>query len=685
MLVSAAAGAGKSATLIERVISLVREGVSPSRILTLTFNRDAADSFTTKLKIRMAEEGFAARGYMPVTNTFHAFAYGCVREALVGDAEWVKMSLARTGAEFKLAQVALKKAGLKAADVKPYLTASSLLRESLVPLADERAAIKMASNLEPFRRDPEVVKAAVRFSIAYQEVKAADNKFDFGDMLLLFGHFVDGDQQFAEWVGTMYAHVQVDEAQDLSPARWKVAKAAARDARSRVVVGDLRQAINSFSGSDLNIIRRLYREEDYRLLLLPVNRRSTRSIVDFGNRICQGRDWHLGGDVRPLDDVEEGPDVAIWGTASPEDEADRIASEVAAMYGYENAPVRDRPTVFVLSRTNAALADCEAALRAMGVPLRVRGVTGGLWASNVGKTILAYLGAADNMVGDDTMLAANKPVRYVRREDLQAALAKMGYVQSFPEALREVGTPGCRAFATDIESLAGQPFAKRAAWVASWLKADIAARAKEDMDNVSEDDDKGQLVDRLCTEASKQADFESLLRASKVTRAGEGKPYVELSSIHKVKGDEADVVYVIGVREKHLPFIKAQSPEAIDEERRIFYVAVTRAKSLLTISTGGAPSMFLRDLGVAPEVRGLKKPVEDREESTSSRSGNPPGVRIRKGKSKEALEDEAEEVAEARRAAAVSDCPICEGEGEVRGRECRACGGTGEARKRRAR
>jgi superfamily I DNA/RNA helicase len=245
------------------------------------------------------------------------------------------------------------------------------------------------------------------------------------------------------------------------------------------------------------------------------------------------------------------------------------------------------------------------------VPVITRGNNAGAWATPEGKDFLAYLQLVEGDGRADISRVANKPNRYLNKEALEDL--KLGCAP--PEV---TGKPRLEAMiryllshpkkgAAELGILHGEleelPWEKRCAKIGQVLGKDAKQRAKEDaaLDDLAqemEEDDKGEVYAALAKAAAGFGSYEALqARGKKHIRPGvpAPAPVVEISTVHRYKGDEADTTIVAGACLDHMPHKKNKGSE---EEVRIWYVAVTRARKKLIISTGGHPSPFLVSSGL---------------------------------------------------------------------------------------
>lgn len=409
---------------------------------------------------------------------------------------------------------------------------------------------------------------------------------------------------------TYYANgVLVHNCQDTNPARHTIASFLGSKAVSTLYVGDLRQSLYSFVGAQPDIFHSLAQSSTF--FTLPVNRRSTSYIVEAANAIAEGQTWNLGGAAKALPTNGQGEPIQVHVQENPGDEAAFILDDI-------NTRVRRGLPLDILganyrviARTHALLAALEYAFVARGMPCRVMGSPGGIWGSGLGQEFLGYIEAIEGHPSWMLLKVANKPKRYCKKEDVRAviqdamAAEKAGQPVDLISRLQHHPSKGVQRLGLDLLSTSRKPWGARCLDVARWLGLD------KDGDMEGGDRDRGDALKAILHHAQSLGSLRGIQDYRAALAKQERAPAVLLSTIHAAKGQEAKVVYVAGVRTTKLPHAKCESE---DEERRVFYVAVTRAQEACMITTGGTPSRFLREL----------KWVEDLPEWTEGAAENGP-------------------------------------------------------------
>jgi DNA helicase-2/ATP-dependent DNA helicase PcrA len=370
---------------------------------------------------------------------------------------------------------------------------------------------------------------------AYEQVKTQRGVIDFEDVLLLTVGILAERQDIARAVRAQYRHFVVDEYQDVNALQQRLLDLWVGERQDVCVVGDPAQTIYSFTGaSPRHLLGFTERHRDARVVRLVRNYRSTPQIVSLANLIVRGPSGSLRGNAVQLQaQAEQGPVPAL--TAHPDDpaEATAIAAEIAERVAQGVSPAE----VAVLFRTNGQSEAFESALADRGIPYLVRGGERFFSRPEVRDAVLLMRGAARS---DDGSIALPDLVRDV--------LLGAGWT-------REAPTSG-------------------GATRERWESLAALAALSDDLVAANPDARLPDFVRELDERASAQH-----------APAVQG---VTLASLHAAKGLEWDVVFLAGCSDGYLPIAMADTPEAIEEERRLTYVGVTRARRELRLSWAGA-------------------------------------------------------------------------------------------------
>lgn len=388
------------------------------------------------------------------------------------------------------------------------------------------------------------VSAVVDLHSAYEKLKDERRQMDFEDVLLACAGMLEAEPRVATTVREQYRHFTVDEFQDVSPLQHRLLELWLGDRADLCVVGDASQTIYSFAGADARFLLEFgHRHPDARVVRLETNYRSRAPILEVANELMRDRPGALRLVARESTAEEPVPTVRVFDDEAAE--AQGVARTIAKSIASGVEP----PQIAVLYRSHAQSAALVTALGAAGVATSVLGGRRFFDMPEVRQAMMALRAAS-------------------------VAPLETGFVPTVRDVLRSVGL-------SDEAPDAGG--ALRAAWEARAALLRLAEEAPEGTTL-------REFTDRLLARAKDQHE--------PATRT------VTLATLHAAKGLEWDHVYLVGVSEGLLPISYATTFEAVDEERRLAYVGITRAARTLSVSwargsgrTERVPSRFLREIG----------------------------------------------------------------------------------------
>ncbi len=515
--VLAGAGTGKTRAITHRIAYGVATGTyQPAEVLAVTFTTRAAGEMRGRLRT-LGAAGVQAR-------TFHSAALRQLRyfwPRLHGGElpTLTESKLPLVGSAARRHRLPTDQATLRDLAAEVEWSKVSNVRP------DEYAALAPARERSVANLDPAVV---ARLLSSYEEVKRSQGRMDMEDVLLLCAGMLAEDERVAAQVRSQYKFFVVDEYQDVSPLQSALLDLWLGGRDELCVVGDPAQTIYSFAGADPQALRDFPRRHPGTTSVeLVRNYRSTPEIVRTANALLAGtasRGVELAAVRGP------GPEVT-WSPRPDEvDEAEQVAARVLALRD-AGTPLSE---VAVLFRVNAQSEAYEEALAARGLPYVVRGAARFFERAEVREALTRLRGTARGGEAGGDLLA-----------DVRAVLAGMGWSPEAPTARGQT-----RDRWESLQALVDQA----AAW----------AQAHAPSGDEAGDDALGGFVDELDRRAAEQH-----------APVAEG---VTLATLHAAKGLEWDAVFLCGLQEGTLPITYAESAAAVEEERRLLYVGVTRAR-----------------------------------------------------------------------------------------------------------
>ncbi len=586
LVVVAGAGSGKTRVLTRRIARLVLSGVEPWQILAITFTNKAAD----EMRRRVVELVGADAGKMWVS-TFHA---ACVR-ILRRNAEQIgyrpTFTIYDDGDSRRLVDHVLDDLGIDQKRFPP------------------RAVLGVISSAKSDMVGPEAFEARAgtiyerRIAQAYAEYERrllAANAMDFDDLLVRTVRMFREHPEVLERYQERFEHVLVDEYQDTNIAQNELVIQLGAAKRNVCVVGDTDQSIYRFRGAEMRNLLEFERAfPDARMIVLDQNYRSSQTILDAANAVINNNMFRHEKDLWSA--LGKGDRIRRYRAGDDRDEASFVTGEIAALHRDEGIGYGE---MAVFYRTNAQSRALETALADRGIAYTVIGGTRFFDRREV-RDVLAYLRAVANP-GDEVSLRRilNTPRRGIG-DTTQARLndfAKehgIGFAAALERA-EEAGATGkalagIRGFRGLLDELrsgpasSGPPDRLIAAVLErtgyrDLLEAEIAIGGGRGIEAEGRVENLAELMNVACEHTDLESFLEStaLIAATDVADDGES---VSLMTLHSAKGLEFRVVFLTGMEEGIFPHSQSLSePDELEEERRLCYVGVTRARERLYLT-----------------------------------------------------------------------------------------------------
>ncbi len=636
ILVLAGAGSGKTRVLTSRICHLVREhGVPPGRILAVTFTNKAAG----EMRERIARMLGAAPAGMWV-GTFHAVGARILRRHAD------RLGWDRTFSIFDAEQsLRLVKRVEEQVGLDPKRWSPKALRGEISNAKNQLV------NAEAFVRDTEgsfdlFVRNVARVFAPYQEALHDQNAFDFDDLLMKPVELFEQNPALLESYRERFAFILVDEYQDTNRAQFRFLELLAADHANLMVVGDDDQSIYGWRGADIrNILDFESTFAGARVVRLERNYRSTQRILDAANAVIAENVNRKGKTLRT--ERTAGEPITVVETFDEGDEARWIVGDIQARF-------RDEPTLrycsfAVLYRTNAQARALEDAFRREGVAYQVVGSVRFYERREI-QDVLAYLRLISN---PRDAVAFDRVVNYPRRgiglasqQRLTewagvAGLALLDAAARAEEApdVPAGGVRGLQSFAALIQKYSLRATQARVGELLEELVEELDL-GRHLMDEGPEGEDRARNVaeliagaldfdvevvdgaadDDLDTFTELDLFLQQVALVADIDHLDPDADTVTLMTLHNAKGLEFPVVYIAGMEDGLFPLSRAyDDPDTLEEERRLFYVGITRAEEKLNLTwarqrrragdfTYGTLSSFLDAL-----------PTELREERMSDR------------------------------------------------------------------
>ena len=654
-LVIAGAGSGKTRVLTYKIAYLLENGYQPWNILALTFTNKAA----REMKERIARQMGPERARHLWMGTFHSMFLRILHVEAGHIGFTSQFTIYDTADSKSLIRSIIKEMGLDEKVYKPGMVQARIsnAKNHLVSPAG------YANNKEAYEGDRVAKVPALRdiYQRYWERCRRAD-AMDFDDLLFYtFLLFRDHPEVLARYQ-EQFRYILVDEYQDTNFAQHSIVLQLAKNHQHVCVVGDDAQSIYSFRGADIdNILHFTKVYPDTKVFKLEQNYRSTQTIVRAANSLIEKNQWQIRKEV--FSEKEKGEAIGVYQAYSDVEEGDIVVNKIAELRREKRYAYSD---FAILYRTNAQSRIFEEAMRKRSMPYRIYGGLSFYQRKEI-KDVIAYFrlivnpndeeafkriinyparGIGDTTVGKIIAAATGHNVSLwtVLCEPLAYGLnfnkGTVGKLQAFRELISAFITDAAEKNAYEI----GADIIRQ-----SGIINDVCQ--DNSPENLSRKENIEELVNGMsdfCAQRQEEGkpnvllgDFlseVSLLTDQDSDKDGDDEK-ITLMTVHSAKGLEFKNVFVVGMEENLFPSgMVGDSPRALEEERRLFYVAITRAEEHCFLSYAktrfrygkmefGSPSRFLKDIDIRflrlPQDAGMFRRVE--EEAAAFRRENARG------------------------------------------------------------
>lgn len=642
-LVIAGAGSGKTRVLTYKIAYLLENGYQPWNILALTFTNKAA----REMKERIARQMGPERARHLWMGTFHSIFLRILHVEAGHIGFTSQFTIYDTADSKSLIRSIIKEMGLDEKVYKPGMVQARIsnAKNHLVSPAG------YANNKEAYEGDRAAKVPALRdiYQRYWERCRQAD-AMDFDDLLFYtFLLFRDHPEVLARYQD-QFRYILVDEYQDTNFAQHSIVLQLAKNHQHVCVVGDDAQSIYSFRGADIdNILYFTKVYPDTKVFKLEQNYRSTQTIVRAANSLIEKNQWQIRKEV--FSEKEKGEAIGVYQAYSDVEEGDIVVNKIAELRREKRYAYSD---FAILYRTNAQSRIFEEAMRKRSMPYRIYGGLSFYQRKEI-KDVIAYFrlivnpndeeafkriinyparGIGDTTVGKIIAAATGHNVSLwtVLCEPLAYGLnfnkGTVGKLQAFRELISAFITDAAEKNAYEI----GADIIRQ-----SGIINDVCQDSSPE--NLSRKENIEELVNGMsdfCAQRQEEGnpnvllgDFlseVSLLTDQDSDKDGDDEK-ITLMTVHSAKGLEFKNVFVVGMEENLFPSsMVGDSPRALEEERRLFYVAITRAEEHCFLSYAktrfrygkmefGSPSRFLKDIDVRflrlPQDAGMFRRVEE--------------------------------------------------------------------------
>jgi len=602
LLILAGAGSGKTRVITHRIVHLIHEGVLPYNILAVTFTNKAAKEMRERvvsLVQKYPPSNRAALDAMPTVTTFHSLGVRILREHHDVLGLRRHFTIYDRSDSVKAVKTALEQAGYNPKEFEPRKILSKISRAKGDAIS-RKSFVSDASNFPD--------KVAGEVWGRYETILTKEHALDFDDLLAKTLHLLREYPHVREILQRRYTHLHIDEYQDTNKIQFEISRLLAGEKHNICVVGDVDQNVYSWRGADIKNLLQFERHfPDTTTILLEENYRSTKTIIGASNDIIGKNKNRIEKNV--FTNNTDGELIELYAAMSGGDEADHIARTCAKLVSEGVEPA----DIAVLYRTNFQSRILEEAFMNHDLPYQLLGTK--FFERKEIKDVLSYLRLALNPDSTvDLVRVINEPTRGIgkvtmlkvvegRRAELAGAIAEK--VNRFYQIMQDItDTARTKSISETISFIISR----------TGIETELKKNGTEDdlsrLENLRElvtlatrfdQLDPEEAVESLLETAALQSDQDEL--EDKTERSA-----VRLMTVHASKGLEFPYVFISGLEEGLFPHERLDDGEIDhEEERRLFYVALTRAGTKVFLSYAhmrtifgsqkiNLPSSFLNDI-----------------------------------------------------------------------------------------
>ena len=602
LLVLAGAGSGKTRVITHRIVHLIHQGIAPKNILAVTFTNKAAKEMRERVEKLVHEFPPSDRAVidgMPTVTTFHALGVRILREHHDVLGLRRHFTIYDRSDSLRAIKQSLERANYNPKEFEPRKILGKISRAK----GDAKTPIEFKETSSSY---PDRVAAEVW--IHYEEIMRGEHALDFDDLLIKTLRLIEEYPHVREVLQNRYQYIHIDEYQDTNRVQFEIVRLLTGKEHNLCVVGDIDQNIYSWRGADIkNVLQFEKHFPNTKTILLEENYRSTKNIIGASNDVIVKNKNRVSKEV--FTSNEEGEKISLYVAISGIDEAQYIAKTAKDLIADGTSP----SSIAVLYRTNFQSRVLEEAFLDYGVPYQLLGTK--FFERKEVKDVLSYLRLALNPGSTaDLARVINEPARGIgkitmlkvmegKRGELKGVILEK--VARFDQIMVDIAdTARTKPIMDTVKFIIAR----------TGIETELKKSGTEDdlsrLENLRElvtlaarysELDPEDAVEALLENAALQSDQDEL-------KDKEEQDAVRLMTVHSAKGLEFPDVFISGLEEGLFPHERLDDAETDhEEERRLFYVALTRAGKKLFLSYAhmrtiygsqkiNVPSSFLNDI-----------------------------------------------------------------------------------------
>lgn len=604
VLILAGAGAGKTKTITHRILNLIKNGVKPSKILAITFTNKAANEMkervfdligqdkTLNIPITFTEK--------PFVSTFHALGVHIIKEngALLGISR--NFTIYDRGDSKRAIKNALEEIGFDTKQYEPGVILNAISREK----GDGKTfSAYKNSNREYFQ------KIVAQVWEKYEAILNQEKSLDFDDLLLKTAILLRNYESVRKHYHTIWEYIHVDEYQDTNQVQYDIIRLLGEKTHNVCVVGDGDQSIYGWRGADIGNILNFEKEyPETKVIILEENYRSTQTILTAANNVIKKNVMRKEKNLFTKN--AEGEKLELLISYSEQEEANMVADKARELIENKVSPRE----IAVLYRANFQSRTLEEAFLKKEIPYQVLGVK--FFERKEVKDILSFIKASLNREStNDLVRIVNVPPRGIGKATILKVIMKQKNTLS--PALR-VKVSQFLGLLENIKEIAKKETPSRLIkYIIRETGIESAMRngtreEQEKLENIRELVSVASQYDLLPPGEAIEKFLENAALATDQDELEKDSNAVKLMTVHASKGLEFDYVFITGLEEDLFPHQRLNEDEVnqseAEEERRLFYVALTRARKKVFLSYAmirtiygaqkvNTPSNFIGDIG----------------------------------------------------------------------------------------
>lgn len=581
VLIIAGAGAGKTKTITHRIFHLIKQGVNPQSILAITFTNKAAREMKERVEKMYKNDPDLKKslsaGAFPFIGTFHALGVHIIKQnaPTLGLPRFFSIYDRNDGK--RLIKEALSEANYDPKQFDPGRILHIISKEKGNFVTAEEYAESVGREFFP--------QVVSKVWLSYEKKLAKEKALDLDDLLLVTARLLKNNSDVRQYYQNLWQYIHIDEYQDTNTVQYNIARLLSDSHHNICVVGDTDQNIYSWRGADIQNMLRF--EKDFpkaKMILLEENYRSTERIISVANKVIEKNKYRFEKNLFTKNSL--GDHVGLFEAFSGTQEAFFVAEKIRSLIEGGVKPEE----IAILYRANFQSRAFEEVFVSLGIPYTLIGTK--FFDRKEIKDVIAFIKSSLNRdAWGDIERIINVPARGIGSVTLKKI--KEGKLDTLTPALRKK----VDSFFSLLDSIEQTIKNKPASEVVKFVlkKTELEETLKK---GTEEDHERLENLMELVTIASRYDELKSPLGteeflgdvalASSEETSGEKPQAVRLMTVHASKGLEFDYVFIAGLEQDIFPHSRLNeshvSPHEAEEERRLFYVALTRAKKKIFLS-----------------------------------------------------------------------------------------------------